>query len=449
MTVPVLPGGLPLVGHALAFGARPLRFLEAARDHGDVVRFRLGGRPAYLVNTPELVREVLVDRQRVFAKGGALFEIGVELMGNGLGMVNGDRHRRQRRLVRPAFTRAALGRSTEVMLAKAGELTDSWRPGQELDVNAQMLAFTTATLTAALFHSPADPAMIATFQECMPVAVRGVFRRIALPIGWLHRLPTRQNRRYRRALRRMHDSVDLVIADYRAHPRDRGDLFSTLLLATDWETGATGATGATMTDQELHDEVMSLMVAGTETTAITLSWIFHLLGAHPEVERRLYAEVDQVLAGQPLRARHLRALEYTGQVVQEALRLHSPIWMLTRNAVTEVRLGTHQVPAGAELFFSPYALQRDPRTFPEPESFDPDRWLPGAVCPRAREAHLPFGAGARKCLGDSFATMEVVTVLASVASRWRLRPTPGHRTRPTAHATYFPAGLTMTVRPRG
>jgi pentalenene oxygenase len=283
---------------------------------------------------------------------------------------------------------------------------------------------------------------VAAFQESLPTVLKGIFKRTALPITWLHRIPTPENRRYQAALRHLHDTIDQVITDYRAQDTDRGDLLSRLLLARDEETGES------MSDQQIHDEVMTMMIGGTETTMVTLSWAFYVLGARPDIEKRIHAEVDDILDGPTVGLDDIPRLTYVGRVIQEVLRVYPPVWMLTRRTVTDVDISGHHLPADADVFLSPYALHHDPGLFTEPDTIDPDRWLPTQADDIRRGTCIPFGSGARKCIGKSFATVEATLALATLASRWRLRPIPSRPPQPKAHAIYFPANLAMTAEPR-
>jgi cytochrome P450 len=443
MPTPTLPGGVPLLGHAVTFALRPLKFLESACDLGDVVVFRLGTKPAYLVNTPALVREVLVTQYHAFAKGGPFYEAVASLTGNGLLTSNGTLHRRQRRVMQPVFHHAHIASYATTMADAVTTLSASWRPGQILDVNREMNALTIAILSKCLFSKPPGFDVVATFQKSLPTLLKGVFTRTVLPITWFHRIPTPENRRYQAALRHLHDIIDQVITDYRAHDTDRGDLLSRLLLARDQETGES------MSDQQIHDEVMTIMAAGVETTSVTLAWAFHVLGARPDIEKRIHAEVDDILDGRPARLDDISRLHYLGRVIQEILRAYPPAWMLTRRTVTDVDLGGHHLPANVDVFFSPYALHHNPRLFTEPDTIDPDRWLPKQADGIRRGTCIPFGSGARKCIGESFAIVETTLALATLTSRWRLRPIPSRPAQPKPQATYFPANLTMTAEPRG
>lgn len=344
--------------------------------------------------------------------------------------------------MQPAFHHAHIASYATTMADAIVTLSASWHPGQILDVNREMTALTTAVLSKCIFAKTHGLDVVTAFQESLPTLVKGVFTRTAVPIPWLHRIPTPENRRYQAALRHLHDTIDQVITDYRAQDTDRGDLLSMLLLARDEETGES------MSDQQIHDEVMTMMAVGVESTAVTLAWAFHVLGARPDIEKRIHAEVDDILKGRTAGLDDVPRLSYLGRVIQEVLRVYPPVWMLTRRTVTDVDLSGHHLPAGADVFFSPYALHHDPGLFTEPDTIDPDRWLPTQANNIKRGTCVPFGSGARKCIGESFATVEATLALATITHHWRLRPIPNRPPQPTAHATYFPTNLAMTAEPR-
>jgi cytochrome P450 len=256
--------------------------------------------------------------------------------------------------------------------------------------------------------------------------MRGAAVRAALP-AFVDRLPLPGNRRYGAAIARLHGIVEGIVAGDRA-----GELVSML-------------TAAGLTGRQLHDEVVSILIAGTDSVAATLSWVFHEVGRHPDVERRLHVELDR-LDQPPADLEGLQLLEYTGRVLAETLRLHG-LWMVMRRTLAPVDLGGVRIPAGAEVLYSLYALHRDPAVFAEPDHFDPDRWLPERVREVPRHAFVPFGAGAHRCLGEHFGVAEATVATAAIAGRWRLRPVPGHRVREVATAVVHPDHLPMIVEP--
>ncbi|MBB1245274.1 cytochrome P450, partial [Streptomyces durbertensis] len=430
------PGALPLLGHALPLRLRPLAFLASLPAHGDLVRVRLGPRPAHLVCDPELVRQVLRD-SRTFDKGGPLFDKVRLLTGDGLATSDWSTHRRQRRLMQPAFHPARMAGYAEVMTEEINSAVGRWRPGAAVDLNAQMQALTARIIVRTLFSGQIRPAAITEIQECLPVFTKGVYRRMIAPFGLVERLPLPANRDFQRALDRLHSVIDETIRDYQATGADRGDLMSTLLTAEDEETGQG------LSADEIHEQVVSLLLGGTETTGNVLSWAFHLLAHHPEAEEELTAELDRVLAGRAPAYTDLPRLEYTRHVITETLRLYPSTWLLSRTTTAETELAGERLPEGAVVLFSFYAVGRNPALFEDVERFDPGRWRPERVASVPRSAQLSFGAGSRKCIGDRFALVEAMLLLAAVGSRWRLRHVPGTRVRAKPKASLSTGPLPM------
>jgi cytochrome P450 len=436
------PAEVPLVRSVLRLRARPLSFIEAMRDQGGVVLFRTGRWRAYLVNDPALVREMLVRQGHVFGKGGGLLNEAIaSVLGNGLVTSVGSFHLRQRRLMQPAFREPRIARYAEIMQKVAAAKAASWRSGQLLDGEREMveLAFTIAA--RSLFSAEATGGMVAEIQQALPIVGDGVARRAYTPVAPLYRMPTPGNRRYRASLDRLNVLIDRIIADYRETAADHGDLLSMLLAARD-------DTGEPMGDQQLHDECLTMLLASSDTTARTLSWAFYTLSRRPDVEQRLYAEIDEVLGGRPVSHPDLARLEYLGRFVTETLRLYPPTWLLTRRVTADAELGGHRFPVGAHVFFSPYAVHRDPRYYRDPHRFDPDRWLPERDQARSRDCYLPFGLGARQCIGNSFAVTETAISVATIAGRWRLRPAPGRRVGLRVAVTHYPSPLPLITEPR-
>ncbi|HKR50674.1 MAG TPA: cytochrome P450, partial [Pseudonocardiaceae bacterium] len=249
------------------------------------------------------------------------------------------------------------------------------------------------------------------------------------------------NRRFDEAAARFRRVVAGVIAAARADRKDRGDLLSMLLLARDEDTGES------MTDEQVHDEIVTILTAGTETTAVALAWLFYELGQHPDIERRFHAEIDRVLAGRRATFDDIPRLEYTQRIITEILRKY-PILILMRRARTDVDLGGVHIQPGTEVAFSQYALHHDPHLYPDPERFDPDRWLPDRATTLPRGAFIPFGAGPHHCPGYSFAETEIAIVAATVAARWRLVPVAGRPIRSRMAVTMHPRQLPMITMPR-
>ncbi|MGW2636943.1 cytochrome P450 [Streptomyces sp. NPDC001348] len=435
------PGRLPLAGHALHLARRPLEYLSSLPALGDLVELRLGTRLTYLPCHPELVQDVLLNA-RVYDTGGPVKEKARPILGNGLITSDWADHRRQRRMVQPAFHPTRIATYAEVMHEECAAHVDAWRPGRPVDVGDAMQALTTRVTARALFATEMAPHSVAEVQRSLPVMVRGAFRRALDPTSLIARLPLAANREFDAALDRLHTLIDGIIGDYRRSGEDRGDLLSALLAARDEDNG-----GA-LTDREVHDQVMTLLLAGVETTASALTWAWHLLAAHPEAEARLHAEVDEVLGGRTPTYADVPRLAHTQRIFTETLRLYPPAWMYTRMTTQPTELAGHPLPAGTDILISPYVIHRIPEFFPRPDSFDPDRWLPERAKDVTRGSYLPFGAGSRKCIGDVFGMTEATLALAALASRWRLRPVPGTTVSPRAEMSLSAGPLPMVPEPR-
>ncbi|WP_370968769.1 cytochrome P450 [Amycolatopsis sp. cg9] len=432
MTAPVAPGRWPFLGHTPALLKQRSAFTSSLHEHGEIVKLYLGPTPTYFVTSPRLAHEVLVTAGPKFRKG-AMFDKFRPFVGNGLVLSNGDFHRQQRRLMQPAFHRDRLIAYAEIMRRAAADLGDSWQAGEvrPLDEDMQRLAVT--IVGEALFSTELGKEAIAEARRSIYLIIQqGMIR--ALSPKFVEKLPIPGNRRFDEAITRMQAIVLAVIREWRTAGTDHGDLLSTLLLAG-------------MTDEQARDEVLTLLTAGIETTALALSWTFHELGRHRDVEARVHAEVDEVLGGRPVTAENLGQLTYVRQVVDEVLRRY-PLWMLMRRTLEEVDLGGVRLPEGAEVIVSPHALHHDPASFPDPARFDPGRWAPERAAETPKGAFIPFGAGNRQCIGNRFAQNEIVITVATVAARWRLVPLLDHPVRVKFTSAAYPDSLPMTAVPR-
>ncbi|EFL20031.1 cytochrome P450 [Streptomyces sp. C] len=440
-TAAIAPGGLPVLGHALQLQRRPLEFLASLPAHGDVVTLRFGPVPVYLVCHPELARRVLQDG-RTFDKGGLVFDKAKVFLGNGLATCPRADHRRQRRLVQPAFHPDRITAYTEVVLRETTRMMEGWQPGQAVEIRAQMHRLSAQITARTLLSTDFGGADANELASCMAIVSKGLYRQMLMPVAALQRLPTPANRRFHQALARLRALISRVVADYRRHPGDRGDLLSALLAARDEDSGAT------LDDQEIHDQVLTLMGAGSETSGNALAWTFHYLGTHPDVETRLHAELDAVLAGRAPHIGDLPQLDVVRRAFTETLRLRPPGWLATRITTTATELAGRPIPAGANVAVSHYALHHDRRWFPHPEHFDPDRWLPERAHRVPRGAMIPFGAGSRKCIGDTLALTSAALVMAAIANRWRLGHQPGPTLRAVPRMTLGLSPLHMLLTPR-
>lgn len=429
------PHGLPLVGHALKLRRSPLQLLVEWQRMGDLVKLRMGRADAYFVCHPDLVHEVLVDAE-TFDKGGPIYDKARTLMGNGLVTTRFSGHPRQRRLVRPAFQRSRLPKYVETMARETAAEMDTWQPGGTIDFGEAMHAVTARATARALFEAELPDASVRRIQQALPVFTEGVYQRSVAPFGIAERLPLPATRRFNAARAAIESVIDEVIADHRRKDPDAGNAG---LLAGDTDEGAPATTA------ELRDNMISVLLAGTETTAVSLSWAVHLLARHPETERRLHTEVDAVLGGGVPAFEDLRRLPYLQNTLMEALRLYPPVWMITRTTTADTTLGGRSLPAGTMVLASPYAIQRDPRHWTAPDRFDPERWTAPTAAPK--NAMLPFLAGPRRCIGEATGFAEAAVALAVIAGRWRLRPAAEYGA-PVPRATLVPGPLPMTVEPR-
>jgi pentalenene oxygenase len=440
MTATGLPRPLPLLGYAVRFARAPLPLVEALRPAGDVVRIRLGPQTVFWVNQPELVRQVLTDAT-TFDKGMQADKLRI-VVGDGLVTAMGEHHRRHRRLVQPAFHRARIEGYVQTMREYAEEAVGRWRDGEPIAADREFAQLTLRVVGKTLFSTTLGNDAVDEVTRTMPTVMDGVGKRIRDPLGVVGRLPTPANRAFTAAVARLRGVVDRIVADYRAAGVDHGDVTSMLLLARDEETGDH------LTDDEVRDEVLTLVAAGHETTANALSWAMHHLGQRPDLEARLHREVDEVLGDRGVTFADINRLPFIHAVILETLRLYPPAWILTRRTTAPARLGEVALPAGASLFFAPYALQRDPRFYPDPDAFDPDRWPAEHPTLAQRPHFVPFGGGRRQCIGDVFAVTELAVVLATIAQRWRLVPVPRQPVRIDSTSVLKPDQLPMTPHRR-
>ncbi|MDH6522873.1 cytochrome P450 [Streptomyces sp. SAI-135] len=437
-TIPRASGILPLLGHIAPLARDPLAFVSNLHSYGPLVRIQMGTKPVVLVNDPAVIRKVLLD-DRTFDKGGPLFERGREALGNGLITCPHSDHRRARRLSQPAFHPKRMAGYAATMTEQADKVTRSWHDGQVLDVTSEMMALTVEVTVRTLFTNSLPRATASQITDDFLTLMTGFFRRMISP-PLLNQVPSKGNREYAQAIRRLRGAVGDLIAVRRADESDHGDLLSALFSAADPDS----MTGRT--DTELVDEVLTFLLAGTETTAGTLSWAMHLLSQHPEVERRVYQEVESARHGSPLDFTHLPALETTGNVVKETLRLYPAVWMLTRVTTSDVVLDGHLLPEGTIVAFSPYQVHRRADLYDEADQFVPDRWRDRSP---AQEIYIPFSAGPRKCMGDQFALTQATLAVATVVSRWQLSPVTDKPLQPSVKASLTPRRLRLRVTARG
>ena len=439
----VAPGPKPSLLRSIVYfpGRDPLAFFSnLARDYGDVVSYKMAGEHLFLVGDPQHIKDILVTHNKNFMKGRGL-QRSKRLLGEGLLTSEGAAHLRQRRLMQPAFHRDRIAGYGRTMVGYADQLRSGWADGATLDIAREMNRLTLNIVGKTLFDADVESQAVEVGEAL--TGVMDTFWVMMLPFAdLLERLPVPKLRRARMARGRLDAIIYRMIADRRASGRDHGDLLSMLLTAQDEDDGGV------MTDLQVRDEAMTIFLAGHETTANALTWTWYLLGETPDVEAKMHEEIDRVLGRLPTMA-DIPSLPYVERVVTESMRLYPPAWIIGRRALGEYPIGPYLAPAGALFLVSPYIVQRDPRYYPDPERFDPDRWTPAFRAALPKFAYFPFGGGPRQCIGESFAWMELILLVATIARQWRLRLVPGHPVVPQPVVTLRTKhGMRMTVEKR-
>jgi len=398
----------------LRFRQNPLRFLQNLTDrYGDFAAFKVLNRQMFFAEHPDYIRDVLVTQNSNFVKGRAL-QKAKRILGDGLLTSEGETHHRQRRLVLPAFHRQRIASYGSVMVEHATRTSDHWQDGMSVDICQEMTRLTLGIVAKTLFD--ADVGKEADeIGEAMTVMLE-MFHVLMYPFAeLLEKLPLPMVRRYEKMRYRLDSTIYRIIDERRKAGVDRQDLLSMLLLARDEDTGGK------MTDLQVRDEAMTLFLAGHETTANTLSWTFYLLSQNPAAEAKLHAEIDEVLKSRAPTFEDLPKLQYTEMVISESMRLFPPAWGIGRRSLVDQSIGPYSVPKDSIILLSPFVTQRDPRFFPEPEKFKPERWTAEAKASLPPFAYFPFGGGARRCIGEGFAWAEAILLLATLCKGWRVR----------------------------
>lgn len=425
------PKGGYFSGSTAKFRRDQLGFYAAcARDYGDVVGTRMGPYRVLLVYHPDAIEELLVARNRDFIKSPGV-RLLRPLLGDGLLLSENETWLRQRRLIQPAFHRQRVAGYGDVMTRLAQAHVAGWKPGDTIDVHAEMMALTQAIVAKTLFDADVSGDAHDAIQAAKVLAedFGARLKSFRLIPYWL---PTPRNLRSRRAVRRLDALVHRIVSARQRSEEDRGDLLSMLVHAQDADDGTR------MTAQQLRDEVMTIFMAGHETTAVALSWTWYLLAQHPEVDARLAAELRDVLAGRGVSVADLPRLKYVERVVTEAMRLYPPAYGLGRQAVRATELAGQAIAAGDIVIVPTWVVHRDPRWFDEPEAFRPERWEGDFAQRLPRYAYFPFGGGPRQCIGNGFAMMEAILIVAVIAQRFRLSLVAGQRITPAPYVTVRP-----------
>jgi cytochrome P450 len=428
--VPDGPAGRRITGNLHDFASAPLEFLAGvARDFGPVAALRFGRTRAFLLNDPSLIEQVMVTRRLDFIKSRPL-RAQRRVFGNGLLTNEGDSWRRQRRLAQPAFHRDRIALYGDVIVQQTSALVDSMHAGDTEEIHSRFKALTVAIVSTALFG-----AEVAHRAAALGDALEATMNRYASRRGFARFapdwFPLPINRTYLTAVSEIEKTVLEIIARRRAEPANRADLLSVLMEAR-YEDGSA------MSDTQLRDEAVTLFLGGIDTPALALTWCWYLLSQNPEATEMLAREVDSVLDGRPATFADLPRLCVTEMAVKEAMRLYPPAWLLSRDATKDTRIGEWDIPAGASVLMSPYLMHRNRSYFRDADTFEPERWRDGQLDSLPRFAYFPFGGGPRVCIGASFAMMEMVLCLATIASRLRFT---------LAETANVVASPSMTLRP--
>ncbi|CAL9441407.1 cytochrome P450 [Streptomyces sp. Tu 3180] len=414
---PVAGGGVPVLGHGWKLVRDPLAFMSRLRDHGDVVRLRLGPKTVYAVTTPDLTGALALSPDYIIS--GPLWESLEGLLGKeGVATSNGPLHRRRRRTLQPAFRLDAIPAYGPIMEEEAHALTERWSSGRTVDCTFEAFRVAVRVTARCLLRGRFIDGRAERLCAALTTVFCGMYRRMVVPLGPLYKLPFPANREFNRALADMHLLVDEIVAERRASGQKPNDLLTLLLDAKDDNGDPVG-------EQEIHDQVVGILTAGSETTASTIMWLLELLAAHPEHGDKVRDEVEAVTGGRAVAFEDVRKLAHTNNVVVEAMRLRPAVWILTRRAVADTELGGYRIPAGADIVYSPYAIQRDPKSFERPLEFDPDRWRPERAKDVPKHAMRPFSVGNRKCPGDHFSMAMLTLITAAMATRFRFEQAAG------------------------
>lgn len=426
--------------NALRLSTGTLALLRELTDtYGDLVHFKLLGSDYYLLNHPDDIEEAIARQAPVMLRD-EYTEVLERALGNGLLTSEGELWRRQRKLMAQAFTPKRIRDYGETMVAVSDRGLDA-RDGQVINLHTEMSRITMEIAAAVLFGAAITREQVAKVGGAMQV-LNEFYANSPEAVLMLPRwVPTPLNRRVNAAVEQLDSVVYAIIAQRRRSAERRDDLLDTLLAAQD-------DAGAGMSDRQLRDEVTTLFLAGHETTSLALAHTIYLLATHPEVERRLVAELDEVLAGRLPTVEDQKPLRYTRQVIDEAMRLYPPAWTTGREAARDVEIRGYRIRKGAQLLMSQWLVHRDPRFFPDPEAFDPDRWTPERAKLLPRYAYFPFGGGPRVCIGNHFATLEATLVLAVLMQRQHFELLPGQRLSLSPSVTLRQKGPGLRVRVR-
>ncbi len=394
-----------------------LAFLVAmAHRYGDICHFHTGARNIYLLVNPDYIHSALVEQADKFYKTRPFKRVFGRFLGQGLFVLEGNEHRRARRLTQPAFHYQRVAAYAGIMVEHTQRLIDRWTPGKEYDIAQEMMRLTLSIVARTLFDADVS-GETQSVAEAMMILQDATMQQFRLAIHAPHWFPTAQNRKEQFAIKLLDEIIFRIIDERRSSGADKGDLLSMLLLTEDDEGGKNSI-------QQVRDELISMFLAGHETTANALTWAWYLLAQHPEVVSKLQRELDDVLSGHLPGAGDVDRLPYATMIIKETLRLYPPAWVITREAIADVTIAGYTLKEGSVVVTSPYITHRLPTYYTDPDQFRPERFTSGYEQSLPRSAYFPFGGGPRVCIGQSFAMMEAVLILATIAQQYRLKLVP-------------------------
>ena len=421
--------------------ANPLATFEKwTREFGDIFYYRAGWLSVYFLNHPDFVEEVLVNQYQNFRKDRVVRNTRW-IFGDGLLTNEGQPWLRQRRIIQPAFHRKHISGYANTMTSYAVKFMQGWQNGDTRDIHQDMMRLTLKVVAKLLFDLEVDEESEKIAHSLNTLVGQGAGGRMIFP-PFLRYLPVRAMNQVRRAARQLDTIAYRIIHERRTNGNMNGDLLSLLMQAHDED-------GSRMTDKQLRDEAVTFLLAGHETTALSLSWALYLISLNPEVEKKLQEELRQVLGGRAPESADMPRLSYTERVIKEAMRLYPPGWAVARTVLKNCEIGGYQLRRGDNVVISQWCMHRDQRFFNDPLKFDPDRWSPERAQSVPKYAYFPFGAGPRGCVGQSFAMMEAILLLATIAQQFQFSVVPDHPVVPMPSVTLRPKhGIRMVLHRR-
>ncbi|HET7148828.1 MAG TPA: cytochrome P450 [Candidatus Nitrosopolaris sp.] len=439
----------------------PIKTLqEISYKYGEISHFQLGRQHVYLINNPDYIEKVLVYDHRNFTKGKRL-QLAKALLGEGLVTSEGDLHNRQRRIIQPLFHPKQITTYSKVITNYAARLNHKWKDGETLDILKEMMQMTLSIICKSVLNYEVESEAEEVGRAL--TTCRNYSKRLQSPLGQvLNRIPILPNvKGARKSKEKLDRLVYGLIKERRQRPESSAksydDLLARLLQAQDSaesspDTGDKSKNGPAsgMSDTQVRDEIMTIFIAGHETTANALTWTFYLLSQHPGVEEKLLAELKAVIDSNGVATvNDIPKLKFTERVVRESMRLYPPVWAMGRSVGDDYPLGGYTIPAGSTIMMSQYVMHRDPRYYNEPDRYDPDRWDSESRSALPRFSYFPFGGGIRACVGEPFAWMEAILVLATIGRQWKMRLVPGHRVELDPAITLRPKyGMKMKLERR-